>query len=232
MYKKYPKGLKITPSKEHLVLDNLGLAQKLAHNWYNGVVDIEDLLQQAYLQLVDCATKFDETNGVKFSTYAYNCINIVLNNYVQGYNKIIKIPLNKIYKIYEYLKLPIEQQEQFKKENRLTDSEIEFYKTYEMLSMDAQIVDDYEDCSDYYYVIESGYSRIENKDLIDSIIESLPNIITNETHRNIYTDVIKISFDKHYYKYITKKYNIRNKDLLSIIETCQKLMYAHKDILT
>ena len=88
MYKKYPKGLKLTSEKEHLVIDNLGIARKLAHMWYNGVVNFEDLQQQAYLTLVDCATKYDESTGNKFSTYAYNCISIVLNNYVQNYNKI------------------------------------------------------------------------------------------------------------------------------------------------
>ena len=80
MYKKYPKGLKLTPEKEHLVLDNMGIAHKLMHKWYNGVCELEDIRQQAYLTLVDCATKFDPDMGNKFNTYAYRCIDIVLNN--------------------------------------------------------------------------------------------------------------------------------------------------------
>lgn len=230
MYKKYPKGLKLTPDKEHLVLDNLGIAHKLAHNWYNGVVNFEDLKQQAYLTLVDCATKFDPNNGNKFSTYAYNCISIVLNNYVQNYNKIVKIPLNKIYKIHEYLTLPEDKKEAFKLKAKLSDEDIKFYTTYEILSMDVQVVDEYDNVSNFYAIEETGYEESDNRLLINNIIENLDKIITDTLHREIFYEVIQCNFDTSNYKVIAKNHKLKLKDVYEIIQLCQDLMNENKDL--
>ena len=228
MYKKYPKGLKITPEKEYLVHDNLGIAHKLAHLWFNGVVDFEDLKQQAYLTLVDCATKYDPNTGNKFSTYAYNCISIVLNNYVQNYNKIVKIPLNKIYKIHEYLNLPEEQKEDFRIKSKLTHEDIKFYTTYEIVSMDAQVVDDYDDVTNFYAVDELGYEKSDNRLAIHNILVHLPEIITDKQDRLVFKEVILNNFDTSTYKDIAKMYEIKLKNVYEIIERCQVLMSKHK----
>ena len=229
MYKKYPKGLKLTPDKEYLVIENLGIAHKLAHNWFNGVVDFEDLKQQAYLTLVDCATKYDPTTGNKFSTYAYNCISIVLNNYVQNYNKIVKIPLNKIYKIHQYLTLPEDEKEEFRIKSKISLEDIKFYTTYEIVSMDAQVVDDYDDVSNFYSVEENGYEESDNKMIINNIIKNLQNIITDNLDRLVFYDVINNNFDATSYRQIAKDHGIKVKNVYEIIEKCQKIMNEHKD---
>lgn len=228
MYKKYPKGLKLTPEKEHLVLDNLGIAHKLTQKWFNGVCDIEDIRQQAYLTLVDCATKYDPNSGNKFNTYAYVCIDLSLNNYVQTYNKLIHIPINKIYKIYKYLNLPEEEKEAFRLQAKLTMNDIKFYKNYEMVSMDAQVVDDYDDVSNFYSIEEEGYERSDNNMIIQKILNSLKNLIPEKLDRQVFAEVILNDFDKDTYKEIGKKYNIKLKDVLAIIEKCQKIMKEHK----
>lgn len=228
MYKKYPKGLKLTPEKEHLVLDNLGIAHKLTQKWFNGVCDIEDIRQQAYLTLVDCATKYDPNSGNKFNTYAYTCIDLSLNNYVQAYNKLINIPINKIYKIYKYLNLPDEEKEAFRLQAKLTMNDIKFYKNYEIVSMDAQVVDDYDDVNNFYSVEEEGYERSDNNIIIQKILANLKTLIPNKLHRQVFAEVILNDFDKDTYKDIGKKYNIKLKDVLNIIEECQKIMKEHK----
>ena len=228
MYKKYPKGLKLTPEKEYLVHENLGIAHKLAHNWFNGVVDFEDLKQQAYLTLVDCATKYDPDSGNKFSTYAYNCISIVLNNYVQNYNKIVKIPLNKIYKIHDYLNLSDDKKEEFRIKNKLTQDDIKFYVSYEIVSMDAQVVDDYDDVSNFYAIDEEGYEKSDNQMIIDNILNKLNDLIPDQLYKNVFYDVIKCGFDQTYYKDIMKKHHIKLKDITNIIEVCQEIMKLHK----
>lgn len=229
MYKKYPKGLKLTPEKEKLVLDNLGIAHKLTQKWFNGVCDIEDIRQQAYLTLVDCATKFDPNNGNKFSSYAYFCIDIVLNNYVQNYNKIISIPVNKIYKIYKYLNLPEEEKEEFRIKSKITMEDIKFYSTYEMVSMNAQVDDDYDDVTNFYYDERDRYEECDNKIIIENIINNLSDIIEDETKRLIFTDCIKCGFDKAEYKKISKIYGVKLKDIYVIIEECQELMKKNKE---
>lgn len=228
MYKKYPKGLKLTPDKEHLVLDNLGIAHKLTQKWFNGVCDIEDIRQEAYLTLVDCATKYDPNSGNKFNTYAYTCIDLRLNNYVQSYNKLINIPINKIYKIYKYLHLPEEEKEEFRLQAKLTMNDIKFYKNYEIVSMDAQVVDDYDDVNNFYSVEEEGYERSDNTMIIQKILANLKTLIPNKLYRQVFAEVILNDFDKDTYKNIGKKYNIKLKDVLNIIEECQKIMKEHK----
>lgn len=228
MYKKYPKGLKLTPEKEHLVLDNLGIAHKLTQKWFNGVCDIEDIRQQAYLTLVDCATKYDPDSGNKFNTYAYACIDIVLNNYVQNYNKLINIPVNKIYKIYHYLNLPEDQREEYRLQAKITMEDIKFYKTYEIVSMDAQVVDDYDDVENFYFTEEAGYEQSDNRIAIEKIIKSLKTLVPDKIERLVFIDVIKADFDKKLYKDISKKYNIKLKDVNAIIEKCQEILREHK----
>lgn len=228
MYKKYPKGLKLTPEKEHLVLDNLGIAHKLTQKWFNGVCDIEDIRQQAYLTLVDCATKYDPASGNKFNTYAYACIDIVLNNYVQNYNKIINIPVNKIYKIYRYLQLPEEEREAYRIQAKITMDDIKFYSTYEIVSMDAQVVDDYDDVGNFYMTEEDGYEKTTNSMIIANIIKNLKNIIPNETDRLVFIEVIRSDFDKKRYKDIGKEYGLKLKEVYDIIDKCQKIMQEHK----
>lgn len=228
MYKKYPKGLKLTPEKEYLVLDNLGIAHKLTQKWFNGVCDIEDIRQQAYLTLVDCATKYDPASGNKFNTYAYACIDIVLNNYVQSYNKLINIPVNKIYKIYRYLNLPEEEKEAYRIQAKITMEDIKFYKSYEIVSMDAQVVDDYNDVSNFYAVKENGYEESNDRITINNIIKSLKVLIKDETKRMVFYEVIKNDFDKTYYKDIAKQYGLKIKQINEIVEECQEIMRAHK----
>lgn len=229
MYKKYPKGLKLTPEKEYLVFDNIGIAHKLTQKWFNGVCDIEDIRQQAYLTLVDCATKYDPTTGNKFSTYAYNCIDIVLNNYVQNYNKLINIPLNKIYSIHKYLKLPDEEKEAFRQSKKLSMDDIKFYSTYEIVSMDAQVVDDYDDVTNFYATEDSGFDETTDRMVINNIIKNLKRLIPDETKRLVFFEVIKCDFDTTEYKELAKKYNIKLKQVYDIIEECQKIMAEHKD---
>lgn len=228
MYKKYPKGLKLTPEKEHLVTENLGIAHKLTQKWFNGVCDIEDIRQQAYLTLVDCATKYDPNSGNKFNTYAYACIDIVLNNYVQNYNKIINIPVNKIYKIYHYLNLPEEEREAYRIQAKITMEDIKFYSTYEIVSMDAQVVDDYDDVSNFYAIEEDGYERTADRITIEKIIKSLKTLIPDKTERLVFLEVIKVDFDKTQYKEIAKKYELKLKQVYEIIEKCQQIMKEHK----
>lgn len=229
MYKKYPKGLKLTPEKEQLVLDNLGIAHKLTQKWFNGVCDIEDIRQQAYLTLVDCATKFDPNNGNKFSSYAYFCIDIVLNNFVQNYNKIISIPVNKIYKIYKYLQLPEEEKEEFRIKSKITMEDIKFYSTYEIVSINAQVDDDYDDVTNFYHDERDLYEESNDRMIINNIIQSLKELITDETKRLVFVECIKCDFDKKEYKEIAKKYNLKLKEIYSIIEECQAIMRENKD---
>ena len=141
---------------------------------------------------------------------------------------VINIPINKIYKIYKYLNLPEEEKEAFRLQAKLTMNDIKFYKNYEMVSMDAQVVDDYDDVSNFYSIEEEGYERSDNNMIIQKILNSLKNLIPEKLDRQVFAEVILNDFDKDTYKEIGKKYNIKLKDVLAIIEKCQKIMKEHK----
>lgn len=65
-----------------LVNENIGLAARIAINRMHTVrsaEDKEDLLQDAYVGLMMATEHYDETKGIKFSTYAYRVIQRKLN---------------------------------------------------------------------------------------------------------------------------------------------------------
>ncbi len=79
---------------EALVLDNLGLARMVAHNYRNTGVEFEDLEQTARIGLIKAAKAYDPSRGVKFSTYAVPVINNEMNMMLRKMRKnVIAIPL-------------------------------------------------------------------------------------------------------------------------------------------
>ena len=56
--------------RNKLVEENLGLATHFASQFRASRMEFEDLVQEAYLGLMDAAERFDPARGNKFSTYA------------------------------------------------------------------------------------------------------------------------------------------------------------------
>lgn len=59
------------------ISENIGLVNKFVgkeRSKYNGVFTVEELKSVGYLSLCKSAKNFDETKGVKFSTYAMKCM--------------------------------------------------------------------------------------------------------------------------------------------------------------
>lgn len=69
---------KLTDTQYKLVEDNINLVHWVMHNcfksYYPGSYDYEDLSQQGMLMLCRAAKSFDESKGLKFSTYASHFI--------------------------------------------------------------------------------------------------------------------------------------------------------------
>ncbi len=62
------KKKKLSP--QELVTHNLKLAMKMAHQYKNRGLEIEDLIQEGTIGLMRAAEDFDPSLGNKFSTYA------------------------------------------------------------------------------------------------------------------------------------------------------------------
>jgi RNA polymerase sigma factor (sigma-70 family) len=70
----------MTEEQKRLVEDNMNLAYKLAHQYKNTNIELEDLIQYATIGLIKAAKSFDSNKNVRFSTYANKCIINELNS--------------------------------------------------------------------------------------------------------------------------------------------------------
>ena len=64
----------------------------IAFKYSNNKYDNEDLIQQAYLIMVDTLKTFDKNRGVKFTTYFYKILDMKLYDYTNSKCSYIRVP--------------------------------------------------------------------------------------------------------------------------------------------
>lgn len=64
----------------------------IAFKYSNNKYDNEDLIQQAYLIMVDTLKTFDKNRGVKFTTYFYKILDMKLYDYINSKCSYIRVP--------------------------------------------------------------------------------------------------------------------------------------------
>lgn len=83
----------MTPeARNKLVEENLGLAVFFAKKFRATRMDLEDLVQEAYLGLIEAAERFDPNYGTKFSTYARWRIVKTIMDSIRTRNEMIRVP--------------------------------------------------------------------------------------------------------------------------------------------
>jgi len=88
-----------------LVENHIMLAYKVANSVYEFVksknpilnITVEDAISLAHLQLCEAARTFDNTRGIKFSTYVYHCIQLSVMEKLFRQSSLIRIPKAKKY---------------------------------------------------------------------------------------------------------------------------------------
>ena len=89
------KRKKITAAQEKrndLVEKNIGLAVHFADTFQASHMEYEDLVQEAYLGLIDAADRFDPQRGTAFSTYArWHIVKRVMHA-IHNSNEIVRTP--------------------------------------------------------------------------------------------------------------------------------------------
>ena len=75
-----------------LVEANMGLAVFFAKNYQASHMDFDDLLQEAYLGLLDAAARFNPKHGTTFSTYAHWHIMKTVMRAIHTTNETIRTP--------------------------------------------------------------------------------------------------------------------------------------------
>ena len=79
----------MTRDEQILSVDNL--CKNLARR-YQGRADFDDLYQEARIGVCDCVDRFDESKGVKFSTYAFYAARSSIMDYFNNSHRMITKP--------------------------------------------------------------------------------------------------------------------------------------------
>lgn len=81
---------------EKLVVANLRFVVSVAKQYQNQGLSLSDLINEGNVGLIKAATKFDETRGFKFISYAVWWIRQCIIQAVALNSRVIRLPLNKI----------------------------------------------------------------------------------------------------------------------------------------
>lgn len=80
-------------NRNKLVQQNMGLVKFYANKIAQSTnVEIDDLIQVGYEALIKCVSRFDPSQGNKFSSYAVPFIRGSLQHYIRDYSRTIRTP--------------------------------------------------------------------------------------------------------------------------------------------
>lgn len=101
------EGKDIKSNMERLYVQNKGLLYKIVKRYRNidRMTDIDDLMQQAYIGLVEAVEHYDPDKGALFMTYAPHWIRQNIKRYLESTGRIIALPVHTQEKIYRYQKV-------------------------------------------------------------------------------------------------------------------------------
>lgn len=91
---------------------NQGFLVKIAKK-YQGVAEMEDLLQEGYIGLSEAVNHFDADRGVSFIHYAAFWIRQSMKRYIDNCGSVIRLPVHVREDIYEYNRAVKEYRKQF-----------------------------------------------------------------------------------------------------------------------
>ena len=85
-------------SQEEFIANNMNIVRSIASKYYTDKIglDYEDLVSYGVMGLIDAKKKFDESKGVKFSTYASIRISSFIIDEIRKYSPVSRTYISKI----------------------------------------------------------------------------------------------------------------------------------------
>lgn len=156
-----------TKALEKLVVANLRFVVSVAKQYQNKGLSFSDLINEGNIGLVKAATKFDETKGFKFISYAVWWIRQSITQAISEKTRLVRLPINKLSSISKITKAIPYLEQEFEREptNReiadyleLKEEEISTasYISKRQISFDAPIYENSESEINLYDIIQTS----------------------------------------------------------------------------
>ncbi|MDD3044561.1 MAG: RNA polymerase sigma factor RpoD/SigA, partial [Candidatus Delongbacteria bacterium] len=146
------KGVKAQKAKEKMIKSNLRFVVSVAKQYKNQGLSFNDLINEGNLGLIKAASRFDETKGYKFISYAVWWIRQSILQALAEQSRVVRLPSNKISVLNKIHKTRSALQNKFEREPTMEEiagimdtTEDEIYNTLKIsgqhLSIDSPIKD-------------------------------------------------------------------------------------------
>jgi RNA polymerase primary sigma factor len=89
-------------AKDELIKRNLRFVISVAKQYENPAIPIEDLINEGNLGLIMGVNHYDPTKGMKLISYAVFWIRKSIMEYISNYNKMVRLPCNKLNDLSKY----------------------------------------------------------------------------------------------------------------------------------
>lgn len=155
---------------EKLVTSNLRFVVSIAKKYQHLGLPLSDLINEGNIGLMNAIDQFDETRGVKFSSYASWLIKRQIFQALADKSKIVRIPIKRVLALLKQnrklhqLSSQLRQHDTHSETLRHLDQQIEVIKrklnaTYPYLSLDAPLLSDDETNSFIDFISEDEEKR-------------------------------------------------------------------------
>ena len=155
-----------TEALQKLVRANLRFVVSVAKQYQNQGLSFPDLINEGNVGLVKAASKFDETRGFKFISYAVWWIRQSIIQAISEQTRIVRLPLNRVSNINKIKKAMSRLEQQYEREP--TESELAEYLEMDeeniaiankirrtQVSLDRPLLHDDDNASNLYDVIQT-----------------------------------------------------------------------------
>jgi len=189
---------------QKLVLANLRFVVSVAKKYQNQGLAFPDLINEGNVGLVKAATKFDETRGFKFISYAVWWIRQSIIQAISYQTRIVRLPLNRISSINKISKASIHLEQQFERapsHQELAEfldmpmNEIDIANSIKrrQLSLDMQLTDDGISDFDLNDILAAGESTSPDYHLgRESLMVDIERALNKLSDRE--ADILTMSF--------------------------------------